>query len=260
MRTRHRRGVTFLEIMVALVILGIMMALVLPNLSGPRSKAALRASAREITQAAMLARQRAIVQGHDTYLIVYPERSEWRIYATPPEEDEDRRDFDLEDIEATTGEERIHKLHTRVDFERIEVDYEEQDLDEMHSITFRPNGTSTGMAVQLKNDRDRSMTVDIETLNSMPTVYLGEPKSFAQKLKEHGLNPADYGIRDDTLTASSGSRPGEGFYRSAGMTEEERVDYYKDAAERILERAQTQYRVKEEGAGAYYSEAARWGN
>jgi prepilin-type N-terminal cleavage/methylation domain-containing protein len=262
-RRQNNRGVTFLEIMVVLVILGIMMALVLPNLSGPRAKMALKTGAKELAAAGIYARQRAIVSGQETYLIITPPEDEegftWRIHTSPPDEDEDYERW-LRDLEPQTSEEQPRELPERVDFDRIEVEYEEMDLDDEQRLVFYPNGTCSGMAIQLKNNRDRSLTIDFERASAMPSVYTGEPKSLAQKLRDSGLNPADYGIYDDSIATTSRSTPGEGYYLSAGMTEEERVDYYKGIADRIAEKSQTQYRVKQEGPGVYYSEASRWGN
>lgn len=262
MRNRHTRGVTFLEIMVVIVIIGIMAALVLPNLSGPRSKMALKSGAREIAAAGMYARQRAIVQGEPTYMIFTGEEDQWYIFVTPPEDDDERYERAGGDFEPEPkqSEEQLRKIPDRVKIERIEKDYEEMNLDDETWLTFYPNGTCTGLAVQLKNNRDKSLTIDFDQASGMPTVYPGQPKSLAAKLKENGLNPSDYGIIDDTALQDEGSRPGEGYYLSAGWNEEERVDYYKDAVDRMLERAQVRQRVEEEGVGVYYSEAARWGN
>jgi hypothetical protein len=104
--------------------------------------------------------------------------------------------------------------------------------------------------------------VDFEQATGRPEIYQGEPKSMAQKLKEQGIDPTKYGLQDNALADAPGTRPGEGFYRASGMNEDERVKFYQDAAERMIQRSRNKYysSATEGGIGAYYSEAARWGN
>jgi prepilin-type N-terminal cleavage/methylation domain-containing protein len=259
---RHQHAMTFLEIMVVIVILGVMLAVVLPNMAGPRSKAALRSSVKDIAAAGLLARQRAITQGEKTYLILYPEEKEWRIDVTPITESDTHSRRRLKRAnEAQSSDEQPRKLPKVVGFTLVRIMDEIQELqEEEYRLVFYPNGSCSGLAVQLTNNREKSLTVDFEEGSGIPEIYSGEPKSFAMKLKEKGLNPADYGLEDPDSVFGKSGKAGEGFYLSAGWNEEERVNYYEDAVSRMLNKAQTKKRIEEDGIGVYYSEAGQWGN
>lgn len=272
MRAGARRGVTFLEIMVVLVILGVITAVAIPNLMGTRSSTALRTAARSIASAGIQARQMAISYGVETELILDLDEGQWMIRFTPDDEDsrEGRRRSrlrtDRELQPGQTSSEQIQDLPPRVTFGRINMGEGRGD-DEMrrtrgndlHRLTFYPNGSSTGMAIQLVNDRERSLTIDFESAGGRPEIYEGEPKTVAQKLRDMGLNPEDYGVHDDYDVAGTGRTPGQGFSR-IGMSAEERVNYYEGVAERVMRRAQTRYTEEKDGPAAAYMEAGRWGS
>ncbi|MCC5875086.1 MAG: prepilin-type N-terminal cleavage/methylation domain-containing protein [Candidatus Sumerlaeia bacterium] len=282
---RHRRrGVTFLEIMVVIVILGILAAVALPNMMGTRSRAALRTAARSMTSAGIQARQAAIAYGKETELIIDMENGSWMILLMPEEEDErvnrGRRRAPVRSSMRTeremapgyTSEEQIRELPSRVTFGEITTWSDKDDARpatnrrrgvvraDLHRLTFYPNGSSSGMAIELKNDRDRSLTVDFDRSSGRPEIYEGPPKTLAQKLTDMGLNPEDYGIFDERdLAAGEGRRPGEGFTR-IGWSEEERIGHYESVAERLMRRAQRRHTEENEGAASAYMEAQRWGS
>lgn len=255
---RNQRGVTFLEIMIVIVILGILAAVVLPNMAGPREKMALQTSARDIASAGLLARQMAIVTGREATLEFNPEEGGWTVrYTVLEDERRSRRS-------RSSGDERVEELETfrslpeRVRYSKFRADEIEFEPKDPQVLTFYPSGSSSGMAIQVINRRDKTLTIDFDTSTGRPEVYAGEPKTLAQKLREMGLDPKQFGLEDGVADAGK-NRPGEGFFLSAGWTAEERVDYYRDAAERMLERSRVRTQIAEEGPGAYYSEASRWG-
>lgn len=252
-----RRGVTFLEIMVVVVIFGILFAIALPNMSGPRERTALRGAARSLASGGLLARQMAITTGERTYLLFDIKNNQWRIAYMTEEQEQAQR---LRDDLGRTQDERDVILPTRVSFKNVKSGAGEDITEETASITFYPNGSSSGLAVELANTRGRSLTIDFERSTARPEVYEGEPKSMAQKLRDKGLNPEDFGLEDDTVFAAAGSED-SGFSRTAGWDEEERVSAYKDAVERMLERSRQRYDMNQAGGPqAYYSEAQQWGN
>lgn len=267
-----RRGVTFLEIMVVLVIIGIIAAVAIPNLTGTRSRTELRTAARTLAAAGIQARQMAISYGEQTELIIDLEQEQWMIRFSP--EDEDSREgrrrsrmrTDREMQPGQTSAEQIRELPQRVTFGEIttrsggdeRTSRRARAGDELRRLTFYPNGSSSGMAIQLRNDRERSLTVDFDPAGGRPEIYEGEPKTMAEKLREMGLNPEEYGIYDDQIAAGDGRTPGEGFTR-IGWSSQERADYYEGVAERLMRRAQTRYTEENDGPAAAYMEAGRWG-
>lgn len=264
-----RRGLTFVEVLLVIVIMLVLLTVALPNMSGPRDRMALRSATRDLATGGMLARQMAISYGEATYLVVDPESNQWYLQLSPDAEAvaeqrrrTHRRARRASDAEghATTAEEQVRDLPVRVEFVTIMRDGEEVlDRGEVR-MTFHPNGMTDGLSIEVRNGRGDSATVEFEPGMTRPEIYNGPARSTAEKLRAMGLNPEDYGIADDTFASVEGRAPGEGFYRSAGWTPEERVSAYKDAVERMVERSRTRHEAAEAGGpAAYYREAARWG-
>jgi prepilin-type N-terminal cleavage/methylation domain-containing protein len=279
-----RRGLTFLEVTVVIVLLGIMMALAIPNMRGPREKIALRAAAREIAAAGLLARQSALTTGTTAELIIDRANNQWQIVmAAPPEpetrderrresgdrrrrEDADRRRL-RELTPGETSDERIRSLPQLIRFGEVTEGRVTKDETRRASstergllrVTFHATGTSSGMAIQLVNSRDRSLTVDFDRVSGRPEVYEGKPKTVADRLREKGLDPVAYGIREEGDGPLLERIPGEGFTR-IGWSEAERVSHYQSVAERLLQRAQVRHTEQNQGAAVAYNEAARWGS
>lgn len=260
MTGRRDRGMTFLEIMIVIVILAVLLAVVLPNMAGPREKAALRGASRQLASAGILARQLAISYQEETTLMLRPKTGEWQLELSP--EADEKRARRKKEKAVGTEEEQRRTLPARIRFNSIKTNNQEESLEGEVRLTFYPGGSCSGMTLELASERGRSITVDFERATGRPDVYLGAPKSLAQRLKEQGFDPAAYGLVDDSpLDSAAGSEPGEGFYRVAGQSSDERVAAYKDAIDRMMERSKTRYESnKAGGPGAYYSEAAKWGS
>ena len=250
------KAFTFIEIMIVIVILGILIAVALPNMAGTRDATALRSAANDFANGGMTARQMAIVQGEETFLFIDAESGEWRIALFDPELEEKKR---LRDQRGASQEERPRSLPERITIAKIQSEEGEMKRDEPQRITFYPNGASSGVAVEFRNRRDRSLTVEFDRTTGRPEVYDGAPKSMAAKLRERGIDPAVYGLQDDSeLAATAGADPG--FHQTAGANEEQRVQMYKDAAQRMLERARARHAMNEAGGpAAYYQDSQRWG-
>lgn len=257
--TRTRRGFTFLELMVVIAIMAVLIAFVVPNMAGPRERAALRSASRSLASAGLLARQLSISYGEETTLILRPQENEWQLEVTPRTLTTRSRRAD-KDKEPLTEEEAPQALPKQVTINSVKTNNVEESLDGELRLTFFPNGSCSGMTIEVKNSREKSMTVDFERATGRPDVYIGPPKSLGTRLKEQGLNPETYGLVDDSpLTADEGAEAGEGFTK-VGQTSDQRVEAYKDAVQRMLERSKTRYEVIKSGdAREYYAGADQWG-
>lgn len=231
---RHRRGLTFLEILVVLVIIGIMLAVMLPNMRNPREKAALNSAARQVAAAASIARQQAIATGHRTRLRVDIHKQRFRLVFDRPEAR--RSSYSRSRDEAASLEERVRPFPVGVRCRRIlqygsEVDLTRIRDDEFFEVVFYPNGSSTGAAIELRNRLEKTVTVEISSSSGRVETYLGPAKTVDEKLAQG---------------SGKGSTPGEGFYR-VGSSEDERVSEYKSVVSRILQNQRDQYDMQQQG-------------
>ncbi len=267
--TLNRRGLTFVEVLLVIVIMLVLLAVALPNMSGPRDRMALRSATRDLATGGMLARQMAISYGESTYLVIDPENNQWWLELSPDaaevreqRERVHRRARRVSDAQghASTSEERIRDLPIRTEFVTLMQEGSELALRDKVRVTFYPNGMTDGIAIEVENGRGDSSTVEFEAGMTRPEIYAGSPRSPAERLRAMGLNPADYGIAETVSAENEGRAPGEGFYQSAGWTSEERVAAYKDAVDRMVDRSRTRFEAQEAGGpAAYYREASRWG-
>ncbi len=265
-----RRGLTFVEVLLVLVIMLVLLGVALPNMSGPRDRMALRSAVRDLATGGMLARQMAVSYGEKTYLVIEPENNQWYLELSPDAAEvreqrarthrRARRASDAQGHQ-TMAEERTRDLPTRVEFVTLMRDGEELPLRDKIRVVFHPNGMTSGIAIEVRNGRGDTSTVDFEPGMARPEIYAGSPRTQAERLRAMGLNPEDYGIPDDTMaSANDGRAPGEGFYQAAGWSSEERVQAYRDAVDRMVDRSRTRHDAAEAGGpAAYYREASRWG-
>ncbi|MBI1290402.1 prepilin-type N-terminal cleavage/methylation domain-containing protein [bacterium] len=252
-----RRAVTFIEVMFVVVIIGIVLAVAVPNMAGSRDSAALKGTVRDLVSGGLLARQMAVTTGEQTFLVFRPKDRTWRMEFFDASKEEDRR---WQDRRERTSDERDRPLERKVEFSKFQNDAGALEVREEIKLAFYPNGTCSGMAVQVKSDRGAGIVVDFDRATGRPEVYNGEPKSLATKLKEQGIDPTEFGLIDDTALVDAGSKAGEGFKKIAGWTEEERVGAYKDAVDKMLSRSRKQYDIQQAGgAAAFYAEAQKWG-
>lgn len=229
----RRRAFTFLEVMIVLVIVGIVAAVIAPSMRGPIESTALRSSAREVAAAAGLARQRAITENDRVSLRFDIEKRTWRIASAADEED-DRRSS-RRDSAATSSEDQPRTFPRGVAVARYIVDGEEQPIDtrgeDEIEISFFPDGTTAGGAIELKNRRDRLFTVEIAEGTGRIRAYAGK-----------WVSPDDAeaaSTAKDTAPASRG-------LKTSARTESERVDAYKDVASRIFGQVRLQRDIQAE--------------
>lgn len=247
MHHRSRRGLTFLEIMVVVTILAILIAVAVPNMAGPRARAALQSTARQLASAASVARQMAVAEQREAYLRFDYEKRLWRIALAEPDEASVSYAERRRQSESTYTFEQPQPFLRGIDVVEIKSQGEvlEQRGTIYPEIIFYPNGSSSGGSVVLQNARGRKMTVQVLAATGRAMSYVGEPKTSGDLLAAAGANLDLFpgAEKSDGGTASASANPGDGFYRSAG-SEEDRVRGYRSVAERLTEQMRSQYEMK----------------
>jgi general secretion pathway protein H len=77
-RTLHQSGLTLIETMVALAVIGFILTLALPMMSGGQGRSVLRAAATEIGAALRTARSRAVAKNREEVFLVDTDRARYR--------------------------------------------------------------------------------------------------------------------------------------------------------------------------------------
>jgi len=158
-----RRAVTFLEILVVLLILGMLMALSIPMMKGTYGRNKLTAAAREIASLARFARQQAVLRGSDTQLVLDEEKNEFYLRLNP--EKKGRRGGSRSSVRDT--KESMEERHTldaergHIKFVGIETAYEAGRREKERIVEFRRNGSATPATVVVADEMDRVYTIYI---------------------------------------------------------------------------------------------------
>ena len=120
------RGVTLLELLIVLTVMGFIVAIVLPTLGSGVSTAALKSAAREVAAGLRYARGQAIAQRTEAVLVLDVEA---RTFTLPPDA-------------------HLHRLPERVELKLFTA---QRDLvsDKVGAIRFFPDGGSTGGRITL---------------------------------------------------------------------------------------------------------------
>jgi len=143
---RGIRGVTLLELLIVLTLMGIIVAIVLPTFGGGVSTTALKSATREVAAGLRYARGQAIAQRTEALLVL----------------DVDARTFTL------PPDTQLHRLPERLELKLYTA---QRDLvsDKVGAIRFFPDGGSTGGRITLAAG-ERKYDVDVDWLTGRVTI------------------------------------------------------------------------------------------
>jgi prepilin-type N-terminal cleavage/methylation domain-containing protein len=175
-RRRHGRGVTFLEIMVVVVILGVLMAVSAPTLRGVHERNKLRAASRELAALVRFARQQAVLRGHSTEVRVNAELGKYRLFLDPPEKG--RRIRSSRKIERSPMEKTryLDAKQGKILFLSIDSPTEPAPRSGAARIEFFRNGSASPTRIVIEDEKKRLMTVEIAASTGGVRVSSGEPE------------------------------------------------------------------------------------
>ena len=136
----RQAGVTLLELLIVIALMGIIAALVVPMFGGPVSTSELRATARQLAAGLRLARSEAVSERRETFLVVDVAGKRFKV-----------------DREA-----REHALSSKVDLKLFTA---QNDLvsENVGSIRFYPDGGSNGGRITVASGA-RKFDVDVDWL------------------------------------------------------------------------------------------------
>jgi len=172
LNTRHAyRALTLLEITVALTIISILIAVVIPNFGPLRLRGQLRTSARNLAALIRYARGEAIYGHRVVKLRLDVESPRYRL------------DLMIDSVPASKRDEgelylveSVRKLPEKVYFDRVVLyGVPEQPSDGIVVLDFTHRGNVTPASVVLADTKGRRMTVDIFGTTGAVEVYQGLP-------------------------------------------------------------------------------------
>ena len=140
MITRANRGVTLLELLIVLVLMGLIAAMTIPIFGNGVSTTELKSAAREVAAGLRLARSQAIAQRTESVLLFDVAA---RAFSVPPDT-------------------RVHAISPQIDMKLYTA---QRDIvsDNIGAIRFYPDGGSTGGRVTLASG-ERKFDVDVDWL------------------------------------------------------------------------------------------------
>ncbi len=220
----RRRAFTMIELVLVIVIMAVLLGLALPNLKSPGGREALNAAAREFAAACSLARQQAISLEGPVRIRIDPEKGRWRIVLPAAEERTTRRG----QLPASTVE-RHRELPRGVrisSLERAGIALELKPAgDAFPEVVFHPNGSSSGLGMELEGGGGRKMSVVVAQSTGRTRAWRG------------ALAKGD---------STSPAGEGDG-HRIIGRSEEERIESYRNVIGRLVADQRRQFELNQGG-------------
>ncbi len=231
----RRRGFTFLEVMVVIVLLGVLMAVTLPNMRGTGQVAALRGAARELAAGLRIARQRAISTHREVFVLFDLEGDRWRINLNiDPEEEPDSHRYSRDSLYEL---EMPVTLPPKVFFDSVASDEPPpaDQRDSLAMVVFYPDGRASAAQITLRNERGRALTVELAASTGRVLVYEGAARSLEERIAALGAKPQDFGFGQPASVVDSGAaNPNDPNAERLAREREQRERYYQDVVSRIV--------------------------
>jgi type II secretion system protein H len=186
-RPRRSRAVTFLELMIVLVILGIVLAVSLPSLKTTYQRGQLSSAAREIVALLRVARAEAIFREHPIEVRFDLAGDRYRLDLLEPDTDKHHRYNEPRISEI----EQIRYLPRDVSFAEISTEAEATDKPNVAKVVFFPNGSATGASIILENVRGRKMKIELAHATALTEAeFLRTAKVPAESAEAQGASDA----------------------------------------------------------------------
>jgi type II secretion system protein H len=177
-RVGRRGGFTFIEVMVVAVVLAILVAMVLPSMSGVADGARLRGSSRSVANLLKVARTEAILGNRVTEVWFDLANHTYRLNLNEPTgETRSERLTSSRTRNKRRNIEQDRALETRVRFDEVQAT-SPQILEESKVVVrFFPDGSATPTVLTLRNNRGQAMTLEVLRLTGLVETSKGQPKS-----------------------------------------------------------------------------------
>ena len=179
------RGITFLELMVVLIVLGTLLAVSAPRMKGFHQRNELTTAAREIAAMCRFARGQAILTENPAEIQFDIETDQFWLVLNPDETDPKYSRRWKSKSEKQNPMEEVKNLPRYVRFEEIASDAPLiKKGPSLIRIIYYPNGSATSGYIVLKNIRGNILTIEIPSATGYPEVYSGLPSDIQSRIKQ----------------------------------------------------------------------------
>lgn len=194
---RHRAsGMTLLEIMLTITLIAVLVAVVAPNFKGSAQRFGLEGGAREIASTLAIARQSAVSTQRQVHVVFDVNGDNYSIDLNRDEDEDESIRKAREGAATDVLLEQSRELPPKIAFMAVTSTAPLREIGRgktVPSVTFYPNGCATQATILLQSERGKQMTVEVAAATGRVEVYAGEPRTFSQKLKGLGVDPASFG-------------------------------------------------------------------
>ncbi len=177
----YRRGFTFLEILIAVVILAILTAVLFPKIGFIFRSGQLEAAGRDLAATLRYARQAAILSGGGCEVRFDPQGGRFLsvlvrldIEGYPleeaPKKDNKEKSFRLSDDAA-----QAHSLPGDVFFTFLDSTAPPFEGDQSPRIIFHPDGSATAATIGIQNSEAKALNIEVYRTTGMAMVRPGDP-------------------------------------------------------------------------------------
>lgn len=158
-----RRAMSFIEIMIVVVILGVLVGVAAPTMKGLHRRNRLAAVVREFAALARYARNQSILIGHTTEIRINEDMNKYRLYLNPPGLDRGVRSSRKQDQTEMEYSRHLDEKRGRITFKSVVSagNDDERRRSVVSIIRFFRNGSATPATLVIANSEERSVTIQI---------------------------------------------------------------------------------------------------
>lgn len=170
---RHSRGFTLIEIMVAIGIMAVVLAMSMPAIYGNLKQEGIRKACADVMEGCTQARARAILNGKPFDLVIRSEDGSIQI-----EESRIRQDSGASDgspiSSLGSSDSRQPAFHgaipDSVAVQMLDVNFRDHMTEDQARVRFFPNGTSDEFTIVLRDDSGGIRKISLEVVTALPSL------------------------------------------------------------------------------------------
>lgn len=179
---RARKGFTFMELMISLMIILVMMAVAIPRMKGAFGRGELRSAAFELTSTLRYARNVAVLRSDGAQVVMDPKAGTYRLTLLElspegePMGEVELDTLDEEEYKISAEVARRRRLPSSVFFSIIHTSAALTEYDSLPRVIFYPDGSATASSIGIQNVENKAFAIVVYRTTGLATVQPGKPQ------------------------------------------------------------------------------------